>query len=301
MDLDDTSLQTQTGQLDSSSLEVKAATVPQMQPHTAHSPLPVMPPAKMYSAQRGSSPLFEPSGIEHGGQFQDVLTYCPGNDSDGEAVEFNEPVDTLSSVKSPPPNKPKPRIVRPARNSTYSKIASDDNRSAALNRAPTTRGPPLLQEPSLTPESSPAPELSPFLDEDPKDDDFEPSRTLGKTRPRTKYARFAPLYSDDDDDEAVGGQAKRKRNRYPLMANLEIDREKYEFRLPYYFSLRRSLRGRHWTRAPVKLGTGGYVINSPLIRPMKAESIPAKQFHDKISKAKYRSINHRAKKKCHGQ
>jgi hypothetical protein len=301
MDVDETSLHPQGRHGGSSSSEVRAAIGNQVQLHTNPPILPVMPPANMQDVQRGPSPLFEPDDPEHGGHFQDVLTYLPTNESSDEAVEFDEPVDTLNQTKGPHQFRVEPRNISSTRNGAYSKIVADDNRSAALNRAFRERSSDSLRPPSNTPDQSPITEFSPFLDEDPNDDDFQPSQSSEKRKGRTKSSHFAPLYSDDEDEEIAGGSAKRKRNRYPLMANLEVDREKYDFRLPYYLSIRRSLRGRHWTRAPVKLGTERYIINSPLIRPLKAESIPAKQFHNKVAKGRRRSRQQPIKKKSHGK
>jgi hypothetical protein len=307
MNFGDASLQPQAGRGESQPWELRSDVRLQEQLHTAPPPLPVMPPAHMGPAQPELSPLFSPGRVESSGNFRDVSAYLPMDDSEDEAVEFDEPIDTLNHTNSPHCFKIKPRNKRSTTNLAYSKITADDNRSAALNRALGTQSSSSLFRASSTPESSLVQDFTLFLDEDPNDDDFEPRQTSGKRKQQTKTGRFAALYSDDDDedededDEVDTGLLKRKRNRYPLMANLEIDREKYDFRLPYYLSIRRSLRGRHWTRAPVKLGTAGYIINSPLIRPLRAESIPAKQFHDRVVKKKRISVNQLAKKKSHGE
>jgi hypothetical protein len=244
-----------------------------LQQPLVHMQLPVVP-ANERRGRRCPSPLFEPVSFAIGGNFQDILTYTSTDDSEEEALEIEEPIVTLNQTRGI--RNFKHNSVRSKMSSRYARVADVDNRADAVDEAGASR--------ACLPQTIPD-----VLDEDPNDNDYvESGQATDKPNQCTKIGRFTPILSDESDDKTKG-PVKRKRQRYPLLANLEVDREKYDFRLPYYFSIRRSLRGRSWTRAPVTLGTSHNQTNSPLIRPLKAESIPRKQFHDEVKKTMRRS------------
>jgi hypothetical protein len=236
--------------------------------------------------RRSSNPLFEPRSVEIRDNFQGMLPYTSTNGSEDEAGDIDEPSEAVSQRKST--RQVKSNSIISTTTSRYVMFADDGNRDNTTDEA--------NDSPFSSPQYSPE-----ARDEDPDDDDyFEPDQSVGKHNRRTKTGRLALINTNDSLDEEYQSPVKRKRQRHPLMANLEIDREKYDFRLPFYFSFRRSLRGRNWTRVPVRLGIGHHQINSPMVRPLKVECIPGKRFHNKV-KMRTQRMSRGPTRKSHGE
>ncbi|KAF2433771.1 hypothetical protein EJ08DRAFT_647067 [Tothia fuscella] len=97
---------------------------------------------------------------------------------------------------------------------------------------------------------------------------------------------FEDAAEDDPayDEDPVSTRPHRIRIRHPLIANL--DREVKPIPKPYYFLLRRTLRGRSWMRSPIRY-TNPAVAGSPkYIVPLTLESIEKETKRSRSSKKK---------------